>query len=86
MKIPVHSGNETMTEHDLVVLKHSVEEQGLAAGDVGTIVHAYPGGTAFEVEFASVDGRTAKVLTLGREEFRALGPGEILHARRLTGR
>jgi hypothetical protein len=75
-----------MKEHELVVLTHGVSEHGLAAGDVGTVVHVYPGGGAFEVEFASADGRTAAVLTLGGEALRPLAPGEILHTRRLTER
>jgi hypothetical protein len=72
-----------MKEHDLVVLTHDNPEHGLEAGDVGTIVHRYADGEAFEVEFASAAARSIAVLTLERAELRELEEGEILHARRL---
>lgn len=43
------------TEHSLVVLTHDRTADGLHSGDVGAVVHAYPGGKAYEAEF--VDGR-----------------------------
>ena len=72
-----------MKEHDLVVLTHDSPEHGLEAGDVGTIVHCYSDGEAFEVEFASAAARSIAVLTLEKKELRELEEGEILHARRL---
>ena len=35
--------------------------KGLIPGDVGTIVHVYPGGEAFIVEFLEQDGYTAAI-------------------------
>ena len=72
-----------MKEHDLVVLTHPSPEHGLEAGDVGTVVHCYGNGEAFEVEFTSAAARTIAVLTVEKEELRELEEGEILHARRL---
>ena len=42
-------------EHDRVVLKKSVPDEGLKAGDVGTVVHVHDKGRAFEVEFLTLD-------------------------------
>lgn len=71
-----------MKEHALVVLKHPVEEHGLEAGDVGTVVHEYTDRAAVEVEFTSAEAHTIAVLTLDRDDVRQLERGEILHARR----
>lgn len=49
-------------EHDRVVLTAPVASEGLEAGDVGTVVHIYSG-LAYEVEFTTLDGRTAAVCT-----------------------
>jgi hypothetical protein len=45
-----------MQELDLVVLTRDVEEFGLKSGDVGTVVHCYGQGEAFEVEFVAASG------------------------------
>ena len=73
-----------MNEHDLVVLTRSLPESGLEIGDVGTIVHIYDDGKAFEVEFVSGDGTTLGVITLEANDVRSLGDGEILHVRRVA--
>ena len=39
----------TIDEHDLVFLTHDLPQNGLSAGDVGTVVHVYAEGKAFEV-------------------------------------
>ena len=54
----------TMKEHERVVLKTPVPGEGLEAGDVGTVVHVYKDRKAYEVEFLTLDGRTAAVVTL----------------------
>ncbi len=74
----------TMQELDVVVLERDIDEHGLKRGDIGTIVHCYSGGEAFEVEFMTVDGRTVAVVTLTAADIRPLQPNEILHARALT--
>ena len=68
-------------EHDRVVLKTDVPAAGLKAGDVGTVVHLYGDRKAFEVEFLTLDGRTAAVVTLEAGQVRPVGPREITHAR-----
>jgi hypothetical protein len=55
--------------------------EGLEAGGVGTIVHVYRDGKAYEVEFLTLDGRTAAVVTLEAAQVRPVGHREITHAR-----
>ena len=71
-------------EHDRVVLRADVPGEGLKAGDVGTIVHIYGDGAAYEVEFVSLEGRTLAVATLEAAQVRPVHPREITHARELT--
>lgn len=73
-----------MTELDLVVLKESIVEHGLVAGDVGTVVHRYDEEEASEVEFVDTRGTTIAVLTLEDSAVRAPMAGEILHVRDVT--
>lgn len=68
-------------EHDLVALIVDIEGYGLVAGDVGTIVQCYADGEAYEVEFMTRDGKTIGVLTLEKDQVRALEGREILHVR-----
>jgi hypothetical protein len=70
-------------EHERVVLKSPVVEKGLEAGDVGTVVHLYKDGEAYEVEFVTLDGYTAAVVTVDASQVRPVAPGEIPHAREL---
>ena len=74
----------SMKEHERVVLKAPVPAEGLEAGDVGTVVHVYRDGEAYEVEFLTLDGRTAAVVTLEAAQVRAVGHREITHARELA--
>ena len=71
-------------EHDRVVLKSDVAAQDLEAGDVGTVVHIYPEGKAFEVEFLTLDGQTFALATLLASQVRLVSPKEITHARLLA--
>jgi hypothetical protein len=70
-----------MKEHERVVLTADVPATGLRAGDVGTIVHVYKDGEAYEVEFVTLEGRTAAVVTLEAAQVRSVKPSEITHAR-----
>ena len=72
-------------ELDTVVLTRDLDEHGLKRGDVGAVVHGYPDGTAFEVEFVRADGNTVALLTLDKADIRLMAPAEILHARQLAG-
>ena len=75
-----------INEHERVVLKTRVPDEGLEAGDVGTVVHVYPAGRAYEVEFVTLDGKTAAVVTLEASHVRAIGEREIPHARELAAK
>jgi uncharacterized protein DUF4926 len=70
-------------EHDRVVLTKSVPGEGLKAGDVGTVVHVYDKGRAYEVEFLTLDGETVAVTTLEAGQVRPVQKREITHARSL---
>jgi hypothetical protein len=68
-------------ERDRVVLKVAVPDEGLEPGDVGTVVHVYRDGRAYEVEFVTLDGCTAAVVTLEASQVRPVSRREITHAR-----
>lgn len=70
-------------EHDRVVLTTPVPTEGLEAGDVGAVVHVYRDGQAYEVEFVTLEGRTAAVVTLEADQVRPVHKREITHAREL---
>lgn len=71
-------------EHERIVLSATVPAEGLEAGDVGTVVHVYKDGLAYEVEFTTLDGKTAAVVTVESSQVRPVGKREITHARTLT--
>jgi hypothetical protein len=75
-----------ITEHDRVVLTAPVSKEGLEIGDVGTVVHVYRDGAAFEVEFTALDGRTAAVATVEASQVRPIRSREITHAREMAAR
>jgi len=70
-------------EHDRVVLTKAIPEQGLTAGDVGTVVHVHKNGEAFEVEFLTLHGETVALATLEVSQVRPVQKREITHARLL---
>jgi hypothetical protein len=55
-----------LNERDRVVLTKPVPNESLEKGDVGTVVHLYDDGTAsaYEVEFTTLAGHTASVVTV----------------------
>ena len=73
-----------LKEHERVVLTVDLTGEKLTAGDVGTIVHVYRDGAAFEVEFVSLDGETVAGVTLERTQIRPVEHREITHARRVA--
>ncbi len=70
-------------EHERVVLNVALPEEGLEPGDVGTVVHVYRDGQAYEVEFVTLEGHTAAVATLETSQIRPVSSREITHAREL---
>ncbi len=70
-----------ISELDIVVLRKDLPDAGLQAGDVGTVVMSYDDGKAFEVEFATLTGRTISVLTLEAGAVRSVEPTDVSHVR-----
>lgn len=68
-------------EHDRVVLVTAVPAEGLVAGDVGAVVHIYRDGQAYEVEFTTLEGKTAAVVTLEASQVRPVNNQDLTHAR-----
>ena len=75
---------DTINELDPVALTGDTPAYSLKRGDVGTAVLVHGKGDAFEVEFVGYDGRTVALVTLEREQVRALQAGDIPHARELA--
>ena len=71
-------------ELDTVALTRDLPEHGLAAGDVGAVVHRYGDGEAFEVEFVTTSGETVSLLTLSPADIRPPDRREIPHWRPLA--
>lgn len=68
-------------EHDQIVLTSDLPDEGLKAGDVGTIVHIHRQGEAFEVEFSALDGKTIAVATALACQVRPVTDKDVIHAR-----
>ncbi len=72
-----------LREHERVVLTVALPGEGLEAGDVGTIVHLYHDGRAYEVEFAALDGHTTAVVTLEANQVRPVTARDMTHSREI---
>ncbi len=72
-----------LKEHDQTVLTTDIHEEGLKAGDVGTIVHVHRQGEAFEVEFLTLDGHTAAITTVPASHTRPVTDRDMSHAREI---
>ncbi|MEK7795538.1 MAG: DUF4926 domain-containing protein [Candidatus Hydrogenedentota bacterium] len=70
-----------ITEHERVILTTPVPAEGLEIGDIGAVIHVYSDGMAYEVEFVTLDGKTAAVVTLEAAQVRPVREREIPHAR-----
>ena len=57
-------------EHSLGVLLVDLPKYGLRAGDSGAVVHVYPSGCAYEVEFFTPEGDTIDVVTVEGDQLR----------------
>ena len=71
-------------EHDCVVLTANVPDEGLEAGDVGTVVHIHKGGDGYEVEFMTLTGETVAIVTLLASQVRPLTRRDLAHTRELA--
>lgn len=74
----------TIKEHDNVVLTVDLPDEGLTAGDLGTVVHIHKAGNAYEVEFMTLRGRTLAVTTLRESQVRPISEREVAHAREFS--
>lgn len=70
-------------EHDCVVLTQDLPEENMKAGDIGTVVHIHQGDAGYEVEFMTLAGETAAVITLLPAQVRPIARRDIAHAREL---
>ena len=73
-----------INEHDRVALLRDLPELGLTKGDLGTVVHVYSDGLAYEVEFMTLTGDTIAVVTLEKVDVRPTTEHEIAHARQVA--
>jgi len=71
-------------EHERVALTAPIAKERLVPGDVGTVVHVYGDGKAYEVEFTTLAGKTAAVVTVESTDVRRVNGREITHARELS--
>ena len=71
-----------IAEHSLVVLDCEPPHERPNRGDVGTIVHIYEGGRAYEGELEDGSGHTVALITVNADHGRPIAAGELLHARR----
>lgn len=70
-----------LQEHSQVVLKKPLPDLGLEPGDVGVVVHVYEKGTAYEVEFLTMDGHTIGLETVAAEDLRQANGNAVVHER-----
>ena len=73
-------------EHDSIVLTQDVPDEGLQAGDVGTVVHIHRDATAYEVEFVTLTGETVTVATVQASQLRPVNRLDLSHVRELTAK
>ena len=70
-------------EHDCVILTQDLCEEGLQAGDIGTVVHIHQEGIGYEVEFMTLAGQTVAIATLLASQIRPIAKRDIAHVREL---
>ena len=73
-------------EHQRIVLTVPVPAEKLEVGDVGTVVHIYRDGQAFEVEFMTLDGETLAVVSFHEHQVRPVDQRELAQARSMPWR
>ena len=71
-------------EHDCIVLTQDIPDEGLKAGDVGTVVHIHRDAAAYEVEFMTLTGRTLAVATVLPAQLRPVSARDVSHVRELA--
>jgi hypothetical protein len=71
-------------EHDCIVLTANLPDDGLVAGDVGTVVHIHGDAAAYEVEFMTLSGNTVAVATVLPSQLRPISTRDLTHVRELA--
>ena len=70
-----------LKEHSQVVLKKPLPSLGLEPGDVGVVISVYERGSAYEVEFLTVDGHTIGLQTIDAKDLRPAIGNAVVHER-----
>jgi hypothetical protein len=65
------------------VLLQDLPENGLKAGDIGTVVHIHKCGAGYEVEFMTLSGETVAVVTLLPSQLRPISRRDLAHVREM---
>lgn len=65
------------------MLTEDLPEEGLQAGDIGTVVHIHQAGAGYEVEFMTLAGETVAIATLLPAQVRSIAKRDIAHVREL---
>ena len=76
-------GQVMFKDHACVVLTKNLPDEGLEAGDVGTVAHIHKDGVAYEVEFMTLTGETVAVVTVEASHVRPLSRCDRAHTREL---
>jgi hypothetical protein len=71
-------------EHDCIVLTQDLPDDGLQAGEIGTVVHVHRDAAAYEVEFITLTGQTVAVTTVLPFQLRPVGQRDLAHVRELA--
>ena len=71
-------------ELSTVVLTIDLDEHGLRAGDLGTVVLVHASGKGFTVEFTTLSGATLAVVTLSADQVRPTRSGDMAHVREIA--
>jgi hypothetical protein len=71
-------------EHDCIVLTANLPDEGLEAGDVGTVVHIHRDAAAYQVEFMTLTGKTVAVATVLPSQLRPVSKRDLTHVRELS--
>jgi hypothetical protein len=67
-----------------VVLTTDLPDEGLEAGDIGTVVLVHGDAKGYEVEFTTLDGKTFAVVTVLSGQVRPTQAREVAHARMVS--
>lgn len=73
-----------LKEDERAELLVDLPNHGQQAGDMGTVVHRYADGLAYEIEFFTADGQTFDVVTVETTAVYPVQSDEVLHVRALA--